>query len=48
MNTYEIDTTPCPECDALELVYVQNCNGIHCQNCGNWFNLAGELLEAEE
>lgn len=47
MNTYDIDNEPCPECESKELVYVQSCNGIHCQECGSWFNLAGELLEEE-
>jgi uncharacterized protein YbaR (Trm112 family) len=47
MNTYDLDAEACPECDEKELVYAQVCNGIHCQNCGAWFNLAGELLEEE-
>lgn len=48
MNTYNMDEEQCPECDAKELVYAQSCNGIHCQNCGSWFDLEGNLLEEEE
>lgn len=47
-NTYEIELQYCPECDAQELVYIQNCNGIHCQNCGTWFDTEGNILEKEE
>lgn len=47
-NTYEIDKTPCPECGALELVYLQSCGGVHCQECGTWFDVEGNILENEE
>lgn len=47
-NTYKIESTPCPECDEVELVYVQSCGGIHCQHCGTWFDLSGNILEDEE
>jgi len=47
MNTYKIEETPCSECDALELVYVQSCNGVHCQECGTWFDVVGNILEDE-
>jgi hypothetical protein len=48
MNIYDIDNETCPECDVKELVYAKVCNGVHCQSCGAWFNLAGELLEEEQ
>jgi len=47
LNTYAIETTPCPECEAQELVYVQSCGGVHCQECGTWFDLEGNILENE-
>jgi ribosomal protein S27E len=47
MNTYTIDTEHCPECDEVELVYLQSCGGIHCQNCGTWFDTNGNILDDE-
>jgi hypothetical protein len=46
-NTYNIEATPCPECDAKELVYSQYCNAVACQECGLWFDLSGNILENE-
>lgn len=48
MNTYDLDDEPCPECQDTELLYIINCGGIVCQNCGKWFDLDGELLEDEQ
>lgn len=48
MNPYDIDNEACPECGSKELVFIINCNGIHCQDCGRWFDLRGNLLEDEE
>lgn len=47
INIYDIDAEACPECEARELVYLPACAGVRCQNCGNWFNLEGKLLEEE-
>lgn len=47
-NTYAMDLETCPECDAKELVYIQNCDGVHCQDCGTWFDTEGNILEKED
>lgn len=45
-NTYAMDLEHCPDCDAMEVVYIINCNAIHCQNCGKWF--ATDKTELED
>ena len=44
-NTYAMDSEHCPECDALELMYIINCSAVHCQDCGKWFELDKTLIE---
>lgn len=47
-NTYDMDNEDCPECDAKELVFVQSCDAVHCQECGTWFSLNKEVLINED
>lgn len=47
-NTYAMDAEICPECDALELIYLINCDAVHCQNCGTWFDTEKNILDTED
>ena len=47
-NTYDMDNEDCPECNKKELVYVQSCNAVHCQECNTWFSLTKDTLENGE
>ena len=47
-NTYDMDNEHCPECDKTELVYVQSCGAVHCQECDTWFSLTKEELINED
>ena len=47
-NTYAMEAEICPECDASELIYILNCDAVHCQNCGTWFDTEKNILDTED
>ena len=44
MNSYDIDSKPCPKCHEKELTYLQGTNHVKCGACGKSFSLAGKPL----
>ena len=46
-NPYTINSEHCPQCNELELSYFMQCSGVHCQNCGAWFEPDKTLVKED-